>query len=168
MTNGIGNLSGMNLNEIQSYNLSNSKEVISTLDQVLNFVDGRVPILIDIKKDFSRRSFFAVLKSIKNYDGQIAIQSHDPLTVFLFRILAPDVVRGQVASTYINHPKISGIAQIVLRNMWLNNVTHPDFVSYGLHKLNDNDILQLKSINQSKDPYFAMDSKRLRRANYCN
>jgi len=141
-------LSVMNLQNIQLYFLSGTNEKIHTLTEVLDFVNGRIPIILDIKTGGNLHTALTVIKSIKGYNGKIAIQSHDPLTVFLFRLMAPSITRGQVTSTYINHPKVKGLLRVILKDMWLNHLTHPDFIAYGIYELSDDDIAKLKNLNR--------------------
>ena len=70
------------LSEIQEVKLLDSDESIPSFDEVLKCVDGRVPILIEIKitdkTDSSRKEIVKVLyAALDGYKGDVAIQSFD-------------------------------------------------------------------------------------------
>ena len=87
--------------QLSAFNLKSTNEKIPLLSQVLKLVNGKVPILIEIKDnqglfDLERRAYTL----LKKYKGEYAVQSFSPISMLWFRIFAPDVVRGQLISTY--------------------------------------------------------------------
>lgn len=63
-------------------------------------VDGRVPLLIEIKNEGDAGEMEGlVYEELKRYQGQYAIQSFNPYSVKWFRDNAPNVVRGQLSGS---------------------------------------------------------------------
>lgn len=84
--------------EIKKLNLADSQEKIMTLHEFLNFVNGRVPLLIELKDVPERREFPAmVVGAMSGYTGEYAFQAFNPLYVLKIKKLAPQILRGQLA-----------------------------------------------------------------------
>ena len=70
---------------------------IPTLREVLDAVDGRTPLLIELKSGFgNRRLCRALMDMLADYRGEYIVESFNPLIVGWFRRNAPQVVRGQL------------------------------------------------------------------------
>ncbi len=80
---------------------SESDDLIWTLSDMLNLVDGRVPVLVEIKSlpQFDIGSACAAVEaSIRGYDGPLAVMSFDPHMGEWFASNAPDMPRGLVTT----------------------------------------------------------------------
>ena len=76
--------------------------IISFAD-FLDLVGGRVPLLVEIKSDWSppRLKFLQTIAEIaKGYKGPIALMSFDPVVMARLRELAPAIPRGIVSGIY--------------------------------------------------------------------
>jgi len=63
----------------------NKKYTIPTLQQVIHIVDGKVPLLIEIKDVDNNESFEKeIVKILDNYKGQFAIQTLNPFVIDWF------------------------------------------------------------------------------------
>lgn len=118
------------MEELQKMKLGNSKETIPTLRQVLQIVDGKVPLIIEYKMDRVDTKVCELGNEIlKDYEGVYCMESFHPLAVKWYRNNRPDVVRGQLSQNY----RKQGRKQFALRIMtWLfsNVITRPDFIAY--------------------------------------
>lgn len=76
-------------------------EPIPTLDQLLSLVDGRVPVLIEIKSR-TRLPVAPICSAVKSalagYQGHHAVMSFDPRVSRWFARWSPDTVRGMVVT----------------------------------------------------------------------
>ena len=117
--------------ELDSYKLSGTDFSIPTLEQVLELVDGQVPLLIEIKNESNvGRLEQSLYDLLKNYSGEYAIQSFNPYVLEWFKLNAPNVLRGQLSS-YLKNENLSWFKKFVLKRMLLNRkVSCPDFISY--------------------------------------
>ncbi len=123
------------LKDLKNLRIKNSDEQIPTFEEVIRLVDGTVPLLIEIKNeklpgDLEKE----VLRLLKEYNGEIAIQSFNPFTVKKIKKENPVILVGQVSSDFkdINFPSIQ---KYILKNMFLNFWTKPDFISYDIDAL---------------------------------
>ena len=120
----------MDLADIKTLPLKNSDEKIPTLEEFLNLVDGKVGILIEIKNEKNPGVLEdIVIAKLKNYTGEFAIQSFNPKVIDYFRINAENFIRGQLAC-YFKREKLAFYKKFLLKRMFLNRKTKPDFISY--------------------------------------
>lgn len=92
------NVIDLTLAELKEYTLEGSSERVLTFEEFLNFVDGRVPILVEVKDVPQRKNLpERTIEILKNYKGEYALQAFNPFYVNKFRKLAPDVLRGQLS-----------------------------------------------------------------------
>ena len=72
---------------------------IPLLSDVLSYVNGRVPLLIELKLPTkSTRLCHEVHKLLETYQGAYLIQSFNTIGIFWFRKNAPHILRGQLSS----------------------------------------------------------------------
>ncbi|MFA7076080.1 MAG: glycerophosphodiester phosphodiesterase family protein [Candidatus Izemoplasmatales bacterium] len=122
--------------QIKDLHLLNTNEKIPLLTDVLSLVDGKVPLMIEFKPRGDYTSLCeAFMVLIKGYNGPYAIQSFNPKIVNWFRKNAPEIVRGQLAEYFTNDETLSKFNKFILKRMWLNYITKPDFINYGLKYL---------------------------------
>lgn len=75
-------IENLTYNEIAEINIFNTVFKIPTLKDVLELVNERVPILIDIKNyTIQKRLEKKLLAELKTYNGIVALQSFNPFTV---------------------------------------------------------------------------------------
>ena len=136
MTSHDGFISNCNFSDIADLKLLKTNEHIPTLKEALKFIDGRTPVLIDIKNMDKTVEFEKnVWKELKTYKGEYAIQSFSPKTLEWFKLNAPQVKRGQISSFMkgINLPLLERSA---LKRMRYNKkVSEPNFINYALEDL---------------------------------
>ena len=126
-----GYLKNLTKEDLKDYHLFNTDYVIPTFDEVLQLVNGQVPILIEIKNKGKVGDLESVLlKTLQDYKGDYAIQSFNPFVLEWFKNNAPEIIRGQLAG-YFKGEKLSFVKKFALKRMLLNKkVSCPDFISY--------------------------------------
>ena len=135
MTGQDGYLKNLILEDLSACYLEGTKETIPTLQQVLDLVDGRTPIIIEIKNSLKVGKLeSATLEILKNYKGQFAIMSFNPYVLSWFKENAPEILRGQL-SAYFKKDKLSLVKKVVLKKMLLNKVAQPNFIAYEAEHL---------------------------------
>lgn len=126
--------------------LNGTKETIPTFEEALNFINGRVPILIEIKNTSKVGDLeFAVLELLKNYKGEYAIMSFNPYVVKWFKDNAPNVIRGQLSS-FFKYDKLSFIKKLMLKKMILNKICEPHFIAYECNNLPNRFVKKYKNL----------------------
>lgn len=106
---------------------------IPTFKETLDFVRGRVPLLIELKsynKGYKLEE--ECVKLLDKYNGKFAIQSFKPWSIYWFRKNRRDWIRGQLVTNGYNYNFISNI---IYRHMLFNVFTKPDFISYNIKGL---------------------------------
>ena len=136
MTSNDGYLKYLNKDDIKSLKLAGTKETIPTLAEVLALVDGKVPLLIEVKNKYKVGKLEqAVINLLKHYKGEFAIQSFNPYSLAYFKKHAPNFLRGQL-SGYFKGEKLGWLKKLVLKSMRLNKkVSEPHFISYEANAL---------------------------------
>ncbi|UUD36716.1 cytoplasmic glycerophosphodiester phosphodiesterase [Mycoplasmopsis californica] len=131
-------------NEIKNLKLKNTDYTIPLFSDVLKYIDGQVPLLIELKTDTeNHRLEEATWEILKTYSHPYAIQSFDPFTVQWFKKNAPDVIRGMLSGSFHNE-KLPFYKKFILRNLLLRAKANPDFINYEIAYLKSKPILKLK------------------------
>lgn len=117
------------LAELMQLRLNGSDCKIPTLEQVLSVVDGKVPLLIEIKNQKNKKVVDILCTKLNNYKGEFAVQSFNPFYLMRLKKIAPDFLRGVLATEYAQGE--SAIVRYVLRKMPFNKFIKPDFISYS-------------------------------------
>lgn len=118
--------------ELQDYRLFDSNEKIPTLEEVLSLVNGKVPLIIELKIPFKADKLCVLVSNMLNqYHGVYCIESFNPFGLAWYRKHCPNVVRGQLSTDFIRE-KVEGdkFQYFVLKNLLLNFYTKPDFIAY--------------------------------------
>ena len=122
--------------ELSLLRLGGTDEHIPTLKEVLACVDGRVPLLVEIKSD---HAVFDVCRKtaeiLDGYSGAYMIESFHPLAVNWFRKMRPSVVRGQLSARLFKKGDRTP-SMFLVQNLLLNFLARPDFVAYDYHHKN--------------------------------
>ncbi len=126
-----------------SLRFRDSEESPFTLDDLLKLVDGKVPLLIEIKSrpgyDVDWTSLY-VGNSLRKYHGQFAVMSFDPRVSRWFRKREPAMVRGLVIRED-EHGQTQRVWQRHLA-LW---IAKPDFVAYHVEALPSPFVASLRS-----------------------
>jgi glycerophosphoryl diester phosphodiesterase len=78
---------------------------ILTFAGLLDFIGGRVPLLVEVKSEWGPPvpNFVDKIADLANaYDGPIALMSFDPAVMATLKKLAPEVPRGIVSGSYFD------------------------------------------------------------------
>ena len=133
MTKVDGFLSNSTYDDIKDLCLLKSNEHIPTLQEILDVIDGKVPVIFDIRNIDMIGVEKNVWKILKPYKGEYAIQSVNPYTLEWFKCNAPAVRRGQLASFFKGEKgqELSWKNRFQLKRLMLcAKVSEPNFISY--------------------------------------
>ena len=118
--------------ELKEIKLGKTEDTIPTFKEVLDLVNGTVPLLIEIKQDVGEGDVAtATAEALENYKGDYMIQSFNPLAVATFKKKMPRVVRGILSDNYMSKKEMIKPLYFVLKNLLLNFLCRPDFVSFN-------------------------------------
>lgn len=130
MTGKNGYVFEKTLTELKDLRLLDSNERIPTLDEVLELCENKVPLLIEFKNQPSKTFLQSAINRLKNYKGEFAVQSFNPFYLIKIKKLAPEFLRGILASERHGQDK-NFLTRHVLKNMNFNFLIKPDFISYS-------------------------------------
>lgn len=133
MTGQPGLVADTPLAEIKQRRLLGGDQSVPTLAEVLALVDGRVPLLVEIKKQPKVGPLEdAVARELAAYRGPVAVMSFNPFTLARMASVAPDVMRGQLSGDF-DGENLRWYEVFLLRNLLMNWTSKPDYVAMPLH-----------------------------------
>lgn len=105
---------------------------IPLLSEVLQVVDGKVPLLIEIKLPvLSTLTCRLANELLQDYRGPYCIESFNTLALMWYRIHRPDIVRGQLSGNLTRENDGNNLFLCFLVKYLLVNVlARPDFISF--------------------------------------
>lgn len=121
--------------ELKSCRLLGTSHSIPLFTEVLNLINGKVPLVIEIKPEGDYMNTARQLAHIlKNYNGIYCIQSFHPFVLRWFRKNHPEVIRGILSTNFRkNKIKRDPFTGFLLTNLLLNWYFKPDYIAYN-HK----------------------------------
>ena len=112
------------------------------LEDVLNLVKGRIPLLIELKPyNKGHKLEKQLVKILDNYNGYFAVQSFNPFTVYWFKKNRENYIRGQLLTRY---DKYNFIKRYIYKYMIFNKFTKPDFICYNIKGLPNEHIKKIR------------------------
>ncbi len=132
MTGREGNLSDFTAHELRTLTLDDSDERIPTLSEVLALVDGRVPLLVELKGESADTSLCEPLVGLlSKYLGAYCIESFNPILLGKMSKLMPNVWRGLLYTNVVRDKKRASVINLVLTAMLTNVIAKPNFIAYN-------------------------------------
>ena len=119
--------------QLSRYTLPFVNEKIPTFKQVLDYVNGRTGLLIEIKTYVHTRVAELMAEALADYKGPYAIQSFSPAALSWYRKHVPQVPIGILATDVLSFALY-----------WTNKIK-PDFISYMVSNLNDRRAIALRA-----------------------
>jgi glycerophosphoryl diester phosphodiesterase len=138
LTEGKGPVKGMKPEALKRVPLNGTRDHILSLQEFLELVHGRVPLLIEIKSDWQDGDAFAhaIAPILKRYKGPYGLMSFDPRRVQPFAELLPGIPRGIVAGGIRkDRHAVPWIRRWPVPTLWRNDFLRPDFLAYYVRGL---------------------------------
>lgn len=120
--------------ELKKCYLSKTSERIPLFSEVLAYVNGRVPLLIEIKQPSQDTQVCALLaKQLEGYQGAYLVQSFNCLALRWLKKNRPGILRGQLSSDLVKSDRSPHyFLRFCVKYLLSNCYSKPDFVSYKL------------------------------------
>lgn len=132
-----GEIKDYTYEKLQCFMLGKSTERIPKLEDLLLMVQGRVPLIVEIKSDLADVSECAVIdKTLREYDGEYCVESFNPMVLWWFRRHHNEVVRGQLSSDFRRDGGYKSFLYFLLTHLLFNFLAKPDFIAYN-HKFKE-------------------------------
>lgn len=123
----------LDCNELKELSLCGTEERIPLLGEVLELVNGSVPLIVELKNGRRNRELCEKTHALlSGYKGDYCVESFNPLIVGWFRHNAKDVLRGQLAANYGEYEGIKKPLALLLSRCMLNVVSRPHFIAYKI------------------------------------
>ena len=127
-----GKVEQKTLAELRELRLTGTDQPIPTLEEVLALVDGKVPLLVELKGESAATGLCSVADAIlAQYKGDYIIESFNPLLVRWYRKHRPDVVRGQLFCNLNNGKKVKKLIYYLITALLTNVLARPHFLARG-------------------------------------
>lgn len=127
-----GKVEDKTLAELKELRLLGTDERIPTLQEMLALVDGRVPLLVELKGESTATGLCPVADAIlSQYQGDYIIESFNPLLVRWYKKNRPDVVRGQLFCDLNNGKKVKKLIYTLITALLTNVLARPHFLARG-------------------------------------
>ena len=123
------------LEQLRALKLAGTEEHIPSLREVLDLIDGRVPLVIEIKgtKISDTRVCELTAQMLDTYKGVFCIESFNPIYVRWWKKHRKSTVRGQLSSDMKKgNPNMSNVVNFFLTNLLLSFLARPDFIAYDV------------------------------------
>ena len=172
LTEATGPVGARTLAELRAIRLRDSDAGIPTLEELLDLVDGRVPLVIELKSrwDGDRRLERAVAPILSDYSGPAAVMSFDPMSMVAMRRLAPALPRGMIGYDFPKGPdegRLPWPARFALRHLLAAAIVWPHFVSFGIDALPANAPLMLRHVGMPLICWTVRDAEAWAKARDC-
>ena len=128
-----GKMEDLTVAQLSNYHLQGTEQTIPTLQQVLETIDGKAPLIIELKTDENAAQLCeTVCKLLDTYRGIFCLESFDPRCTIWLRKHRPDLIRGQLAENKLHDrdSKLPWIMRFVMAYDLSNFLGRPDFVAY--------------------------------------
>jgi glycerophosphoryl diester phosphodiesterase len=140
LTDGSGTLLGKTAAELKAVHFKNTAERMMTLTDLCSLVDGRVPLVIEVKSHFDgdRKLVQRMAEVLSSYKGPAVGMSFDPDQVAALREIIPSRPHGIVAEhDYAEQdwPEASPAQRHGMTHLRHFFRTQPDFVAYRVDEL---------------------------------
>ena len=118
--------------ELTSLTLGDSDQRIPTFREVLALVNGRVPLLVELKgENFDTSLCKKVADLLRKYQGPYCIESFNPLLIGTMKKEMPEVFCGLLYTNVCREKKKNSLLNMALTAMALNVVARPDFIAFN-------------------------------------
>jgi glycerophosphoryl diester phosphodiesterase len=140
LTEGFGALLGKTAAELKAVKFKDTSEHMMSLGDLCALVDGRVPLVIEVKSHFNgdRKLVTRMAEVLRGYSGPAAAMSFDPDQVLAVRDIMPERPRGIVAEreyTATDWPEATPAQRRGMEHLRHAFRTRPHFVSYSVDEL---------------------------------
>ena len=121
--------------QLRDLRLFETQHAIPSLNQVLEHVAGRVPLLIELKRRPDAPHVVRdTLPLLRQYQGSYAVQSFDPFTVAQLRRALPQIAAGQIGGP-LSETRVSRFDKLASRTLLTLFASRADFINFDLRAL---------------------------------
>lgn len=117
--------------ELATFKLSGTNDGIPLFSDVLSLVDGKIPLLVEIKENAGDSTVsHATCEILKGYKGEFIIESFNPMSLKVVKEIYPEIPRGILSHRYYDYEKSRKPLFFLLQSLLLNFLCRPAFIAY--------------------------------------
>ena len=140
LTDDTGPVAKRSADALANIPLRNSNDRILSLPALLNLVEGRVPLLLEVKSTWTREGKFEaqIAAMLAAYKGPVAVMSFDPHALAAFRQAAESLPRGLVAERFNRRDAWTWLTagqRFAMRHLLSAAIAWPHFIAYDIRAL---------------------------------
>lgn len=133
VTDREGRVDSYTAKELSEIKLCDTGDGIPTFREVLELVDGKVPLLVELKEDAGKYGVTEkACEMLREYKGEYMIESFNPLALGRVRKLLPGTCRGILSQSFLKEKKYRTPTHFLLEILALNVVCRPHFVAFNI------------------------------------
>lgn len=126
-----GRVDAFTADELAKMSLSGTKDGIPRFSKVLSLVDGRVPLLVEIKEDMgSSKVSSKCADMLSKYNGDYIVESFNPLSLRNSKKGLKNIPHGVLSHKYYAYSKYRKPLYFLLQVLVTNCLCRPAFVAY--------------------------------------
>lgn len=135
LTKRPGRIEDIDSDVVRDLRLTGTGYSVPLLRDVLDIINGRTPILVEVKNEGVAGAVEeATAADLSAYDGEVAVQSFNPLTLQWFRRNARNLARGLLAGDF-RDVDMNDTLKAKLRDLEMADIAAPDFIGYDVRCL---------------------------------
>ena len=162
MTGSKGKISQYTLQSLKKLRLKETDQQIPTLKEVLLEVDSHVPLIIEIKcLEHDSVIEKTVCESLKDYEGDFAIQSFNPLTLKWIRSHYPNFVLGLLSTGDLSDTKLNMVKKGLVKYMSFIPFIRPDYVGMDYSSFSLLQYLIVKKLTHGDIIFWTINSEEI-------
>lgn len=121
---------------LRDLSLLNTEEKIPLFSDVLSVIRGRGPLIVELKNGRSNRELCEkTCEMLRKYNGEVCIESFNPMIVAWFRFHAREYLRGFLSAPKEEYEgKSSKFTAFLLSRGLMNFICRPQFIAYKIGK----------------------------------
>lgn len=120
--------------------LRGSTDRILSLPALLALVNGRVPLVLEVKSTWTREGKYEanIALLLASYPGPVGVMSFDPYCVAAFKEIEPSLPRGLISESFSDRHYWSNLTpwqRFAMRNLLTSAIARPHFIAYDIKSL---------------------------------
>ena len=126
-----GRVDAFTADELSKMSLSGTDDGVPRFSEVLSLVDGRVPLLVEIKGDPGNTKVSTrTAEMLKEYNGDFLVESFNPLSLRNVKKTLHNTPCGVLSHKYYEYEKYRKPLYFLLQILLLNCLCRPAFIAY--------------------------------------
>ena len=122
----------LDADELSKLSLAGTDQTVPTFSEVLALVNGRVPILVELKgESFDVSLCKKVADILLEYKGEYCIESFNPLLIKEIKKYLPSIFRGLLYTNVCRDKGKYSALNVAISLMLFNFLAKPDFIAYN-------------------------------------